>query len=714
MNNFSVNTLLESRAFVSGAAFLSSSLACCSIGKYIKLEGVAFHLQIKGIAIATAAHMVFRLMILKSCETENEQAVKKECLVLRRNKNCNTWKKEALSILSPIALAGLLVKRSDFKSPVLMTATIAGGYFFAHKQLSYNIPLAICSRDFKDALLENSASNRPTTIINGRDVDLEGCTGITWLPDELHIEGDLNLKGCTNLRAIPERLYLGGNLILEGCRSLIGLPRGLEIKGDLTLNGCTNLAALPKGLKVAGNLNIKDCTSLKALPNDMDVKGNINAKRCTSLTTIPEEFKTQGDLILESCTSIRRLPRGLNIGKRLDLANCSNLPYIPEDLIVGGTLSVRGCVKLQDLPEGLNPPEGLCLDECTGLTKLHRNQFSGYLIIRGNTGIKELPENLHVNDDLILENIREIHLPEGLKVDGRLEVENIDTCSLTRGLKVGGRLLLNNLNITELPGDLKRLGGPGGPAVPFVLGILNCPHFKKLPEDLVVEGNVFIGEGTPELKVLPRGLRVKGDLVIREESSVTELSENLHVDGDLKAKETSIEKIGEGTHIGGKLNLWKTKIESLPNNMTVVGDIILNSCYRLTRIPDWMKRLPPRADGKERAICLNNISIPIEELEYLRQAYAGRTDIGIYYARQRLDMGNSFIRRDENPFDAHREQLELLEIAHIERPTEEQIRKAFKSLSLRNHPDKGGSTEKQQQLEAARNELLRVIEIHVL
>jgi len=705
MNNSSVNTLLESHAFVSGAAFLSSSLDCCSIGKYMRLEGVAFHLQLKGIAIATAAQTVFRSLLCKGFETETEQDVKKECLVLRSNKDCNTWKKEVLSILSPIALAGLLVKRSDFKSPVLMTATIAGGYFFAHKQLSYNIPLAICSRDFKDALLENSVPNRPTTIINDRDVDLQD-SGITWLPDELHIEGNLNLKGCIALRAIPERLYLGGNLNLEGCRSLTELPRDLDIKGDLTLNGCTNLATLPRGLKVAGNLNFEGCSMIRSLPADMDVKGNINAKGCTNLSIIPEGFVTRGRLGLENCMNIRTLPHGLKVEKHMNLSNCSGLLSIPEDLLVGGTLNLRGCIGLKELPDQLNPSDGFCLDGCTEITKLHKNHFINGISIRGCTGIKELPEEIYVSDGLYINNIREIHLPDGLKADGDLELKNIEVCSLPRGLKeVGGKLLLNKLNITELPEGLKRLGG---------LGISHCPHLKTLPEDLVVEGDVFIGGGTPELKVLPKGLRVKGDLVIRKESSVTELSENLHVDGDLKAEETSIEKLGENTHVGGKLDLDKTKIENLPDQMTVCGDIILNDCYRLTRIPDWMKRLPPRADGKERTICLNGILIPIEELEYLRQAYPGRSDIGIYYARQRLDMGNSFLRRDENPFDAHREQLELLEIAHIERPTEEQIRKAFKSLSLRNHPDKGGSKEKQQQLEAARNELLKVIESHGL
>ena len=40
-----------------------------------------------------------------------------------------------------------------------------------------------------------------------------------------------------NLRS----LEVGGNLNLDGCTSLTSLPEGLQVSGDLSLSGCTKL-----------------------------------------------------------------------------------------------------------------------------------------------------------------------------------------------------------------------------------------------------------------------------------------------------------------------------------------------------------------------------------------------------------------------------------------------------------------------------------------
>jgi len=47
---------------------------------------------------------------------------------------------------------------------------------------------------------------------------LRGCTGLTALPDNLHVEGWLDLRGCTGLTALPDNLHVKGGLGLRGNR----------------------------------------------------------------------------------------------------------------------------------------------------------------------------------------------------------------------------------------------------------------------------------------------------------------------------------------------------------------------------------------------------------------------------------------------------------------------------------------------------------------
>ena len=50
---------------------------------------------------------------------------------------------------------------------------------------------------------------------NGGSLDLEGCTGITALPEGLTVGGSLYLRG-TGITALPEGLTVGGSLYLRG------------------------------------------------------------------------------------------------------------------------------------------------------------------------------------------------------------------------------------------------------------------------------------------------------------------------------------------------------------------------------------------------------------------------------------------------------------------------------------------------------------------
>ena len=69
---------------------------------------------------------------------------------------------------------------------------------------------------------------------NGGSLDLEGCTGITTLPDGLTVGGSLDLEGCTGITTLPDGLTVGGYLDLHGT-GITTLPDGLTVGGSLDL-----------------------------------------------------------------------------------------------------------------------------------------------------------------------------------------------------------------------------------------------------------------------------------------------------------------------------------------------------------------------------------------------------------------------------------------------------------------------------------------------
>ena len=82
--------------------------------------------------------------------------------------------------------------------------------------------------------------------------------------DKLDLGGGLSLDGCTGLTQLPDGLSVGGYLSLYGCTGLTTLPDGLSVGGDLSLSGCTGLTTLPDGLSVGGYLSLSGCTGLNA------------------------------------------------------------------------------------------------------------------------------------------------------------------------------------------------------------------------------------------------------------------------------------------------------------------------------------------------------------------------------------------------------------------------------------------------------------------
>ena len=227
----------------------------------------------------------------------------------------------------------------------------------------------ITSIELRKLILEKKFSNDVRYQVEG-ELYLDGCTGLTALPENLSVGGDLSLDGCTGLTALPENLSVGGDLSLDGCTGLTALPENLSVGSFLSLDGCTGLTALPENLSVGGLLCLDGCTGLTALPENLSVGGGLSLDGCTGLTALPENLSVGGFLSLDGCTGLTALPENLSVGSFLSLDGCTGLTALPENLSVEGYLSLDGCTGLTALPENLSVGGSLYLNGCTGLTAL--------------------------------------------------------------------------------------------------------------------------------------------------------------------------------------------------------------------------------------------------------------------------------------------------------------------------------------------------------
>ena len=224
----------------------------------------------------------------------------------------------------------------------------------------------------------------------------------------------LNLQGCSNLERLPENLIVHGSLNLDWCRKLEELPLTLQINGGLRLDDCAKIESLPIS-HYNGELIISGCTSLTSLPDNLYVEGDIYA----------------WDTVFEY------LPNGLHVGGELELQNCENLREIPEDLKKLGGLSISRCPLIESLPEGLRiGAKGLCIFDCDKLRALPNDiRIEGNL--RLSNDIEELPDNLYIGGDFK----DEVGPAKGLR-------------RLPNNLFIGGDLRLYDTAIERLPEDL--------------------------------------------------------------------------------------------------------------------------------------------------------------------------------------------------------------------------------------------------------------------
>ena len=81
-------------------------------------------------------------------------------------------------------------------------------------------------------------------------------------------------------------------------------------------------------------------------------------------------------------------------------------------------------------------------------------------------------------------------------------------------------------------------------------------------------------------------IHVKGNLYLSlRGTKITELPDNLSVEGYLDLKGTKITKLPDNLKVGGSLDLRRTKITELPDNLYVRGDLDLSNT-KITKLPD--------------------------------------------------------------------------------------------------------------------------------
>lgn len=437
------------------------------------------------------------------------------------------------------------------------------------------------------------------------------------------------------------------------------------VKGDLDLGDKTELKSLPERLEVKGALYLDGCTSLEKLPDNLKVGGDLNLKGCIKLTELPQNLRVEGGIKLEGCTSLIGLPEGLQVEGDINLKGCTTLQELPENFHCKGELNLDGCTGLTELPDEMNIP--------------------GHLGLVGCTGLRVLPKGLKVGQVLALRGCTNItSLPEDLKFGGTLDIS-------------GG------CGITEIPEGIE---------IPHKLCIKNCSNFESLPDNLIVGENLVI-ENCPKLTTLPNGLHVKGGLFIRSERNtqlnIRKLPDNLFVGGELDATGSGrLRALGKGTRIEGHLDLSQCGISALPEDLFVGGDIGL-SRSNLSVLPSWLTKLGPKSNGELRVINLENTKLIQEDIDLLKGKHF--PGIRIFLSdRAHPFAGEVFLNGGFYTLQNRRD-FETLGLKVQDNPKKKNVKKAYKALARKHHPDKnnGAGEEMFKTIQEAYERLMKTL-----
>jgi len=138
---------------------------------------------------------------------------------------------------------------------------------------------------------------REDPVIHG-DLDLSA-TEITWLPDNLTVEGDLCLMYCWYIEVLPANLHVSGKLTITYTK-IRAIPADLDVRGRIA---ASNLALkIPEGFTAHSDLYLNGFTSKGCpleepleLPDNLTVKGVLNITDRV-LSRIPKNLVVEGRL----------------------------------------------------------------------------------------------------------------------------------------------------------------------------------------------------------------------------------------------------------------------------------------------------------------------------------------------------------------------------------------------------------------------------------
>lgn len=108
--------------------------------------------------------------------------------------------------------------------------------------------------------------------------------------EDLVYNDDLELT-FSNITYLPDNLVVNGYLILLANEIIKKLPNNLTINGDLNLYGSI-IEKIPKKLKVYGDLNLFGC-EISLLPDDLYVNGDLDIR----YTPLADKIKNDVSLL---------------------------------------------------------------------------------------------------------------------------------------------------------------------------------------------------------------------------------------------------------------------------------------------------------------------------------------------------------------------------------------------------------------------------------
>lgn len=223
----------------------------------------------------------------------------------------------------------------------------------------------------------------------------------------------------------------------------------------------------------------------------------------------------------------------------------------------------------------------------------------------------ECPAGTRIDGHLTLAKLRVRALPAGLAVGGNLDLRQCqrlgrlgDGLDVAGDLRIGGRCAEAAWYEPHLANPARRGAAgewllarwsregqaplaalPAGLRVRGDLELRQCRQLARLPDDMVVGGSIRL-EGCSSLASLPAGLAVAGDLAIVGAPRLRELPAGLRVGGSLRLSGAGLAELPAGLHVGGDLVLeFCARLAALPAGLRVGGSLTVRRCP-IVALPD--------------------------------------------------------------------------------------------------------------------------------